>query len=195
MSQAGEGPLRPVPGGNHLLVCGTTSERTKAQVSALAEAYRHEVIALDPGLLADPGRSEERVLESRFAQSALARNHGIVCIKPLQSHSWTGAQIVEGLGAFVASVLNKTRPASLFLTGGDTANAVLTAIGAVGLRLFGEVVPGMVQGAVLGGLFDGLPVVTKAGAFGGKGDLVALHEAQTREVLQPVRPDGTEWTS
>lgn len=70
----------------------------------------------------------------------------------------------------------KTKPASLFLTGGDTANAVLNTFGAKGIRLVGEIVPGMGQGMLIGGPIDGLPVVTKAGAFGKSDTLVALHE-------------------
>jgi hypothetical protein len=34
----------------------------------------------------------------------------------------------------------------------------------------------MVQGAILGGPMDGMPMVTKAGAFGQKDALVVLHE-------------------
>jgi len=80
------------------------------------------------------------------------------------------------LGFFVASVLRETRPVSLFLTGGDTANAVLKTIGAKGIRLGGEIVPGMVHGKLMGGLIDRLPIITKAGAFGKRDTLVALHE-------------------
>jgi hypothetical protein len=34
----------------------------------------------------------------------------------------------------------------------------------------------MVQGRILGGLKNGLPIVTKAGAFGNKDALVVLHD-------------------
>jgi hypothetical protein len=45
------------------------------------------------------------------------------------------------------------------------------------MQVFGEIVTGMVQGAILGGPMDGMPMVTKAGAFGNKDALVVLHEA------------------
>jgi uncharacterized protein YgbK (DUF1537 family) len=64
----------------------------------------------------------------------------------------------------------------IFATGGDTADAVLSAAGARGIEIFGEVVTGMVQGAILGGPMDGMPMVTKAGAFGKRDALVVLHE-------------------
>ncbi|MBT8369051.1 MAG: four-carbon acid sugar kinase family protein, partial [Deltaproteobacteria bacterium] len=45
-----------------------------------------------------------------------------------------------------------------------------------GIRILGEVAAGVVQGVFIGGLLDGLPVVTKAGAFGQKDTLVRIHE-------------------
>ena len=80
------------------------------------------------------------------------------------------------MGIFVAEVTMAAKPGNLFLTGGDTADAVLTAIEAKGIRILGEVVAGVVQGVVFGGLLDGSAVVTKAGAFGQKDTLIAVHE-------------------
>jgi uncharacterized protein YgbK (DUF1537 family) len=80
------------------------------------------------------------------------------------------------LGLFVAEVVAAAQPANLFLTGGDTADAVLTANEADGIRILGEVVAGVVQGVIIGGLLDSLPVVTKAGAFGQNDTLVAVHD-------------------
>ena len=76
----------------------------------------------------------------------------------------------------MAFVLKATELEFIFATGGDTADAVLSAAGARGIEIFGEVVTGMVQGAILGGPRDGMPMVTKAGAFGNKNALVVLHE-------------------
>jgi uncharacterized protein YgbK (DUF1537 family) len=100
------------------------------------------------------------------------------------SSAWTAEQIVNGLGLFIASVLKQTRPADIFLTGGDTANAVLKAIGVRAIRLLKEIVPGIVQGIVMGGLMDGLFVVTKAGAFGNQDALVVLHEYWRKNIRQ-----------
>ena len=84
--------------------------------------------------------------------------------------------MIAGLGRFLAAVLTETRPGLLFLTGGDTADAVITSAGGKGIRILGEVVTGVVQGTLIGGSLDGLPVVTKAGAFGREDTLVVLHE-------------------
>ncbi len=72
--------------------------------------------------------------------------------------------------------MKETPPASLFVSGGDTASAVLAAVGARGIELWKEVLPGVAMGRLLGSVSRGLPVVTKAGAFGCRETLVALHE-------------------
>jgi D-threonate/D-erythronate kinase len=55
----------------------------------------------------------------------------------------------------------------LVLTGGETAARVLGAHGAGGLELIGEALPRAPMCRVIGGRFAGMPVVLKAGAFGG----------------------------
>jgi len=56
----------------------------------------------------------------------------------------------------------------LVLTGGETAARTLAAAGARGLALVGEALPWAPLARVCGGRLDGLPVVLKAGAFGGE---------------------------
>lgn len=55
----------------------------------------------------------------------------------------------------------------LFLTGGETAAQCLREHGASGVRLLGEPLPRVGYGRVRGGSLDGLPVLLKAGSFGG----------------------------
>ena len=170
---------------SHLLVCGTLAEPTRLQISALLEAYPHEVISLPAPLLLDSAQRDDLLLNANHAQRILSRNNLIIRVGTGETTEAAIAKkpsirkaegIVRGLGIFVAEVLRETTPASLFLSGGDTATAVLTAIGAQGIRLQGEIVSGMAQGILIGGLMDGGPVVTKAGAFGRREALVALHE-------------------
>lgn len=54
----------------------------------------------------------------------------------------------------------------LLLSGGDTALLVCRLIGAEGIRLEAEIEPGVPFGRLIGGLGDGLAVVTKSGGFG-----------------------------
>jgi uncharacterized protein YgbK (DUF1537 family) len=73
--------------------------------------------------------------------------------------------------------MDRNRPGALFLTGGETAIAVLDALGAAGVQLTGQLEPGLALGALTAGPFDGLAVVTKAGGFGDEDALVRVWEA------------------
>jgi uncharacterized protein YgbK (DUF1537 family) len=72
--------------------------------------------------------------------------------------------------------MNDVRPDGIFLSGGDTAFAVWNALHAEALLLAQELLPGFVLGTFCGGSFHGLPVVTKAGAFGAPGALARIYE-------------------
>jgi len=179
--------------GNHLLVCGTQSEVTRQQISALIEVYPYEKIALDPGILAAQQRSDALLNTVSLARSKLCEKHVVITIDSPQNTQIAIRQpkrqqvtqgIATGLGRLTAAVLAGIRPGLLFLTGGDTADAVLTAVEAEGLQLFGELVTGVVQGTILGGPLDGLPVVTKAGAFGRQDTLIGMHNICQKSMME-----------
>ncbi len=82
--------------------------------------------------------------------------------------------ITQQLAAIVAGLVSEHAIGGLVLVGGDTAFAVLSAIGAGGIVLAGEVEPGAPVGAIAGGPLDGAAIATKAGAFGDDETLVRL---------------------
>jgi uncharacterized protein YgbK (DUF1537 family) len=172
--------------GFNLLVCGTTSAVTGTQIDYLLKRYAYERIQLNPVILGDLRRNDEFLEAVSAARSGLAKKHVILTIvsQPgTRNHRRqpdvhpAADSIARGLGQFVAKVAAHTKPGHIFLTGGDTADAVLTALGVEGIRILGEVVAGVVQGVIIGGMLECLPVVTKAGAFGQKDTLVAVHES------------------
>lgn len=59
---------------------------------------------------------------------------------------------------------------AVFATGGETAVAVLDALGVTGIRMVDEIEPGVALGLARGAM--AVPVVTKAGAFGDAGTLL-----------------------
>jgi uncharacterized protein YgbK (DUF1537 family) len=67
--------------------------------------------------------------------------------------------------------------AGLIVTGGDGARALVDALGATGLALRDEVMTGIPIGTLVGGVAEGLPVVTKAGGFGSEEALVLAVQA------------------
>lgn len=74
--------------------------------------------------------------------------------------------ILKSLSAITRAVLRAVPVGGLVLTGGDTAVAVSAFSGACGLRITGQIEPYVPKGTFIGGEFDGLQAVAKAGGFG-----------------------------
>ena len=99
-------------------------------------------------------------------QIGCLRRHGIGC-RIVEIH-WTPGEldsVLEGpVGAIVA-------------TGGDTAALVARVLGAAGIALERQILEGIPCGTLVGGQRPGLPLVTKAGGFGGEDALAVVAEA------------------
>ena len=165
-----------------LLVCGTGSQVTRRQIDALLDRHpgvRHE---LEPGWLLEASTEDRRRRASRLLESW---TKGILALGiqalPPSGPTVTPDQARKGLAMFArlaAEILRGSRldGLCLFLSGGDTADAFLRVSGGEAIALEREVLPGLALGRWLGEVADGLPVITKAGAFGGEQTLVALYE-------------------
>jgi uncharacterized protein YgbK (DUF1537 family) len=120
---------------------------------------------------------------TRAQLSRLGRREGLDVLatpgdKALEDTA-TRREMVASLANRARARVERARPGALLLTGGETAIAVLRALGAGGLRLAGELEPGLALGALAGGPFDGLVAITKAGGFGDTDALVRIWEAST----------------
>ncbi len=91
-------------------------------------------------------------------------------------------QVTQQLGRLVASLVTQHRIGGLVIIGGDTARDALLSIDARGIVLAAEPLPGVPVGTIIGGALDGVPIATKAGAFGDDQTLVHL--------FKHMRPDG-----
>ena len=76
--------------------------------------------------------------------------------------------IREKLGNLGKQLLDSHFLSGLFLTGGDTAFGLLSLLGVHEVDIKREVVLGLPLMQVVGSTYDGLGIVTKAGAFGNK---------------------------
>ncbi len=76
--------------------------------------------------------------------------------------------------AFAALLASIPPLGTLVVAGGATLRSLCEAIGATGLRVDGEVEPGVPTAILCGGRYDGLRIVSKSGAFGDPGLLVRL---------------------
>jgi uncharacterized protein YgbK (DUF1537 family) len=81
--------------------------------------------------------------------------------------------LVTLVGEALIAAMEEAPPA-LVLNGGETAFRVLVSTQATGVQLGGEWRPGVPYGKVIGGPWQGLPVVTKAGGLGSEETLLDL---------------------
>ena len=167
-----------------LLACGTGSQATRGQLDALLEKYGGVRRELEPEWLVEASAEERR----RCATDLLdAWTGGVLALAigpfPREGPVVTPERAIAGLAGLAglaSEVIRNDGVDGLFLSGGETADAVLRACGGEAIRLEREVLPGLVLGRWLGGVADGLAVVTKAGAFGQEQTLVALYERMSR---------------
>jgi len=95
------------------------------------------------------------------------KEHGISLAKAVE-------RLLSILGNAIREIVQKHEIASLVLIGGDTAISMVGALGAEGIRIEREVMPGVPLGWVLGGKHEGMGVVTKAGGFGASDTLIKV---------------------
>lgn len=167
-----EAEARPAPRsavGKHLLfVCGSGSNVLRLQIETLTRktGVPHYILV--------PGRPTALSGRTNSIAKDLAAGAVVLQLAPVESLVYDNSAARQ-LAAEIAAIIRRRRPDGLFLSGGETAAAVLGAIGASGVRLQVEILPGVIQGTVIGGTGDGLPVITKAGAFGEPDTLLQLH--------------------
>lgn len=176
-------PGRVVGDGGALGIVGSVSERSLEQLAALPEEL---VIAIDPEDLLDDPESAGREAGRRAAGRLAVDEHVVVTAAP--DRAWVERTLdlgrERGLGGNVirkrvaralasAAHAGIEDAAGLFVTGGDVAMAVFDTLDVRALSLSGaEVEAGIPVSRLDGGIADGLPVVTKAGGFGGRETVV-----------------------
>ena len=161
-----------------LFVCGSLSKITGIQVARLVDGTGWPTAALKCASLAKlqtqsikwDGYGE---LAAMYSQSSC-----ILTIAPPDGldRKQSPGEVISGLAEIVARLLEANMPDGLFLSGGDTAEAVLRRTGAKAVRLHEEILPGLMLGSIIGGQCHGVPVITKAGAFGNERTLTELVE-------------------
>ena len=160
-----------------LFVCGSVSQVTRTQVKDLESAPGVSLFLLPEG---DADALREKKLAGDIAL-ALGQGPGILATPALAYPQGTmsGQEDVASSLSRVAERILETLAVepftvTLFLTGGETALALLNRLGILELRLEKELTPGIVLARVVDGSFNGMTVITKAGGFGSPDALRAL---------------------
>jgi uncharacterized protein YgbK (DUF1537 family) len=155
--------------GGILFVVGSIAEASRAAAAALAADETLRRIVIDPASLTGGPRDEGWSEAQQVVSDTLAAGRDVL----VQIEAGLAPDLTQGraLTRRLGALLRPAAPSigALFVTGGETALALLDALGATGIRLIEEVEPGVPLGITRGAFT--VPVVTKAGAFGDTGTL------------------------
>lgn len=153
-------PVRPV-----LVVIGSLSGVAREQARRLAEKYGRVAFPVEVGGLENAVAAARETLAGR----------GCAVVHSSETRYASGGSAIDSLAEVVAYLADERRFEGLVLTGGATAVGVARRLGASGIQLQGEVETGVPIGTLIGP--RPLPVVTKAGGFGGPDTLIGAVEA------------------
>ncbi|HCC5833176.1 D-threonate kinase [Citrobacter farmeri] len=165
-----------------LVVAGSMSEATRRQVDKALCQDRAKVVDIDASRLASDHFEQEIASVVEQACALLSRQHHTIlrtsrsaedrqmidtlCASVGMSRQALGERLSQRLGTITLHIIEQARIGGLFLTGGDIATAVASALGAEGYRIQSEVAPCIPCGTFVNSEIDDLPVITKAGGFG-----------------------------
>jgi uncharacterized protein YgbK (DUF1537 family) len=162
----------PLIAGAAAILSGSCSEATRAQVAYMRE--RRPVFAIDPIAAAGRNIAEEalawaapRLGDRPVLISATAPPEEVAAIQEALGRERAGA-LVEGLLAEIARGLVARGARRLVIAGGETAGAVVQALGVTGLRIGRQIDPGVPWTVSLpGGRGEpALALALKSGNFG-----------------------------
>jgi uncharacterized protein YgbK (DUF1537 family) len=173
LGEASGADALPAIGGAAAVLSGSCSEATRVQVAYMAE--RAPVFTLDPIAAAD-GRdiaaealawAAQRLGQAPFLISATAAPGTVAQVQQRLGRERAGA-VVEGVFATVARGLVERGVRRLVVAGGETAGAVVHALGVTGLRIGRQIDPGVPWTASLPGRSGEPPLALalKSGNFG-----------------------------
>lgn len=145
-----------------LVIVGSAHRVTRGQIAALSpEAARRIMLGADAG-------------------GAVAEiGHGLAstpCLVTVDVPAGTSGTVAASMIAerLRATLPRLAPPRSLVVIGGETLDAVCRAVGAETLDLDGEFAPGAPCSRLGGGVWDGVRLLSRSGAFGGPSFLVDL---------------------
>jgi uncharacterized protein YgbK (DUF1537 family) len=161
---------RPSLRGSILFVIGSPAEASRVQAAALHASGRAVQVAVAPdALFAGPGAPDWHAAQKKLEASLAAGCDLLLEIAPVAGlDPVNGPELANRLAWLVEPAVERID--ALVVTGGETARALLTRLGAQGIHLEDEIEPGLPLGVVLGG--SEFFIVTKAGGFGDAGTLV-----------------------
>ena len=168
------------PSGPVLTVIGSGAPVARAQAAGIVPATGALAVAVPAArLVAEP---PDVAAGEAIAAALAAGRHAVLTVGDGETDLALSLAIARGLARLAAPAA--AHAGGLVLTGGDTARAVLDALGASAIELLGEVEPGVPLA-----LAARLPLLClKAGGFGNANTLLHAVQALERETKRMKRP-------
>ncbi len=174
------------------IVSGSASGITHEQLKRVEQRKGIPSFQLSKSVLMTEGEDRQRQEDNLSSSigSSLGQGHTMlrVCSERLLHRDLHDTpihlEIPKRLGLIALAALEKSnvdiRDLAVIVTGGDTAMRFLHLLGAGGVEIEGEILKGIVMGHLIGGEWNGLTVITKAGAFGRENALEEIADVLDR---------------
>ncbi|MDB5933313.1 MAG: four-carbon acid sugar kinase family protein [Massilia sp.] len=194
LATAGAAPLGTVSApsvvtrGAILTVVGSLSNVSREQAQYLEESARLACLEIPADVLRE-GQSHSRWNEFHDAVGQLLRDQRdllVVIEKGTSVNMSEGLDLCQALAALIAPLADHI--GAVISTGGETARAILSAIGSKGLYLAGEIESGVPLSVAAG--IKPIPVITKAGAFGSLETLQRCYQRLREARIDDAVPAG-----
>lgn len=171
-----------------LTVVGSLSSVSREQAQYLEENARLARLEIPADVLRE-GQSHSRWKEFHDAAGQLLRDQRdllVVIEKGSSVDMSEGLDLCQALAALIAPLAEHI--GAVISTGGETARAILSAIGSKGLYLAGEIESGVPLSVAAG--IKPIPVITKAGAFGSLDTLLRCYQRLREARIDDAVPAG-----
>ncbi len=166
---AGSGPALPETAGREVVLAGSCSAATRAQIAAVEDIWPAR--KLDPdGLAAGPGEVGDAIAwaldQPADAPVLVYASAGPEEVSAVQARYGVerAGRMIESAFERIAAALAENGFSRIVVAGGETAGAVVSALGATALRIGPEIAPGVPWTETVGG--RPLAVALKSGNFG-----------------------------
>ena len=187
-----EEPWLPGP---MLVIAGSVSQALRSQVEQYTATTGAACLTVDSQALAAADDSAHNEVNRSLAvvTTWLSEGKSAVITTSLEPRVLdqagprmvlTARTLSDQMGVITREILAAGFAGTIFLSGGDTALGVCRRLGARGIHLQAEILPGVVLGSLAGGPHAGRSVITKAGSFG-EVDVLC----QISRLIQPFSPE------
>jgi uncharacterized protein YgbK (DUF1537 family) len=177
------------------MVSGSASGVTHGQIRRLEKTGSVSSFELGAGMRSDDEKTRQKWILRMAEQMGETLRQGHVLLKssperleqqgeiPVQTRITNELAVMTRHALTVSEI--PIESLILVVTGGDTAMDILQALNAEELHILGQVIEGIVMSRLAGGGYEGLRVITKAGAFGKDDALEKIIEIFMGKAFEP----------